>query len=390
MNIEVKIKDEELLLLALCRLNFSAEYIDNIKTLTAAVSDWKYFSSLANAHGIAALVYHNLEKHQLLVEIPHEVVTFLRGTLMRSLSRNIFNSEMMNEVLRLFNSEDIRTILLKGFALENTIYGKEGLRQMTDVDILLSIEQCIKAREILINHGFTSMPVKSILHKLIPLHIGKHLPSLIKNGFIVEIHHELFGGRNDDLTKSLFESSSEIIIKGEKAWIPPPQMFFLYLIRHLWFHEMNNESQLRLYTDLAVLLENFRNDILNNNLLIYAVQLNITEILACRLGLLRDFFDISFPEWINDFIDKCYNEESINRFIFFLKSPKGNPPFDKALSYRNIISDIPGIHRKFLFILGDIFPTISFMKKRYDCKRTWQVFLYYPQRAGKIMWLFKR
>jgi hypothetical protein len=43
-----------------------------------------------------------------------------------------------------------------------------------------------------------------------------------------------------------------------------------------------------------------------------------------------------------------------------------------------------------LYVLGDLFPSISFMKNRYKCKSTWRVLFYYPHRVGKILWLFRR
>ena len=196
MKTEVKIRDEErLLLLELCRLEFSDEHLKKIGSLTGIVRDWNYFRNLANVHGVAALAWHNLERYHLLSGIPEEVVLFLRGALMKSLSRNTFNTESMGEVLRLLNKENIKTVLLKGLALENSVYGNSGLRQMTDVDILINREECVKARKLLISSGYVSLPVKSIFHELIMTYYGKHLPSLIKNGTSVEIHHELFGGK---------------------------------------------------------------------------------------------------------------------------------------------------------------------------------------------------
>ncbi|TAL62377.1 MAG: hypothetical protein EPN88_13370 [Bacteroidetes bacterium] len=390
MSNGIKIMDEESLVLGLCRLEFSEGLIKKIRSLIAGIIDWNYFRNLANAHGVSALVCHNLEKLKLLESIPDEVVGFLRGALMLSLSRNTYNTEAMGEVLRILNNENIRTVLLKGLALENSVYGNEGLRQMSDVDILIKREECIRARNTLIRNGFTSLPVKSVFHELIIADTGKHLPSLIKNDTSVEIHHELFGGKKNILTSMLYDNSYEIEIKGEKAYIPQPQMFFLYLIKHLYLHEMSNESQLRLYTDLVVLIEKYRDEILNYDLLTYASQAGISEILAWRLEPIRDLWGISFPTWINDFINRWHNPESINKFIFFLKSPKDNPPLDEAGFYRHVVSDIPGIHRKFLFILGDIFPSISFMKNRYKCSGSWKVLFYYPHRIGKLLWLFRR
>jgi hypothetical protein len=294
----------------------------------------------------------------------------------------------MCDVLRMFNAEKIKTVVLKGLALENSVYGSSGLRQMSDIDILIDRNECIKARKILMSNGYKSLPVKSPFHEMIIDHFGKHLPSLIKNGTSVEIHNELFGDRKNLMTKMLYDSSYEFNIKGEKAWLPRPQIFFLYLIKHLWLHEINNESQLRLYTDLIVLVEKYRDEIINNDLLKYASEAGMTEILAWHLEPLRDMWGIGFPEWLNEFIDKWYSHDFSNKFIFFLRSPKDNPPDDKAGFYRQIVREIPGIHRKFLYVLGDLFPSIAFMKNRYKCKNAWKVLIYYPHRLGKIMWLF--
>ena len=390
MKSEVTIRDEENLLLRLCRLEFSDEQINKIRSLIAVVTDWNYFRNLANEHGVAALVWTNLEKYQLYSGIPENVVSFLRGALMRSLSRNTFNTVSMGEVLRLLNSENIKTVILKGLALENSVYGNSGLRQMSDVDILINRAECIKARKILLSNGYESLPVKSIFHEFIIAYTGKHLPSLLKNGTSVEIHHELFGSGNTSMTKILYNTSYEVEIKGEKAWFSKPQIFFLYLVKHLSLHELNNESQLRLYTDLVVMIEKYYDEILNPNLIKYASDAAMSEVLARTLEPLRDIWGIHFPNPVNDFIDEWHNEESINKFMYFLRSPKDNPPVDKAGFYRHIIGDIPGFHRKFLYILGDLFPSVSFMKNRYKCKNTWKVLLYYPHRIGKVLWLFRR
>ncbi len=390
MNNLPDIRKEEILLLGLCRLELSEARLLKLGTLFPAITDWKYFGSLANAHGVAALVYHNLEKYKLLKFMPEEVAAFLRNALMMNLRRNEFHSEIIREVVTLLNREKIQLVLLKGMALELDVYGNEGIRQMSDVDILIERDQCIKARNILIANGFVSLPVKSIIHKLILGNLGKHLPSLKKKGTYVEIHHELFGNSKNELTRMLSEKSYEIELKSEKVFIPPPQIFFLYLVRHLWLHERNNESQLRLYTDLVVLVEKYSDKIVNYKLLEYASRAGMAETLAWHLETLRDMWSIPFPSWIDEFISMWYDPRSIERFIFFLKSPKGNPPLDKAWYYRHRISEIPGFHRKILFVAGDILPTISFMKERYKCTSGWRVLLYYPHRLGKILFLLRK
>jgi hypothetical protein len=388
MKNELDIRNEEILLLGLCRLSFSKEQAVRLGELVKAVADWNYFGFLANEHGVAALTYHNLKELGFLNFIPGNVVAALKNSMMLSLGRNTFHEETISEVLRLLNNENIKVVLLKGMALELEVYGNSGLRQMTDVDILLDHGHYKRARDILIENGYKSLPVKSVFHKPIIAWSGKHLPSLLKNGASIDMHLELFGGKKNILTSLLMENSYDITINGQKAQIPQPQLFFLYLVKHLYLHEIKNESQLRLYTDLVVMIEKYRDQIINYDLIAFASKAGMSQILAWRLEPLRDLWGIPFPDWIDDFIDKWYNPDSINKFVFFLKSPKNNPPSDNALVYRSIIKEIPGFHRKILFVLGDIFPTLSFMKERYKCSNNLKAFLYYPHRLGKVLWLF--
>jgi len=306
-----------------------------------------------------------------------------------SLERNTSHVIHMKEVLSILGGAGIKTVLLKGMALENSLYGNRGIRQMTDVDVLISRDECIKARKLLIARGFRSLPLKSPVHKLIIAHTGKHLPSLLKGDFSVEIHHGLFGGAGESLTKLLYDESYETGIAGEKAFIPDVQLHFLYLVKHLGYHEMNNESQLRLYADLAVLIERQPDKILNTNLFRLAERAGIEDILAGKLYLLREFWGMEFPGWMNDHINIRYTGAVADKFLFFLESPKGNPVTGRDIPYKYIIKEIPGIHRKILFVLGDLFPSVQFMKRRYRCSSGWEALLYYPHRLGKLWYLVK-
>ena len=390
MTDELMIRDEEILLLGLCRLEFPEDLTGKIKDLVMRINDWDYFAKLANEHGIAAIAGHNLERLGLAGHITEKASSLLRNALMMSLSRNAFHLSSVEELLTLFNKEGIKVVLLKGLALELTLYGNSGLRQMTDADILVDKDQYLKARNILMQFGYDSLPVKSGLHRPIMAWTGKHLPSLLKNGTAVDIHVELFAGKKNNLTKTVLNTSEEIMVDREKAFIPSPQLFFLFLVKHLYSHELSNESQLRLYTDLVVLLERHYEEIINEDLIGYAAKAGLSKILAWKLETLRDLWGISFPSWLNDFIDKRFNPDTINSFVFFLKSPKNNPAKGKAMAYRYKIKEIPGLHRKALFLLGDIFPSLSFMKERYKCKSGLKALLYYPHRLGKIFWLFRR
>ena len=385
-----EIRDEEILLMGLCRLNFSDEMKYKIVALASGIKEWNYFTRLAAEHGVAALVYHNIEKLGLTEIIPEECSEALHSSYLLNISRNAFHIAGTEEILRLLNKAGIKTVLLKGLALELTVYGNKGLRQMTDVDILVGRNDYLKVRKILMENGYDSLPLKSGFHKPIVAWTGKHLPTLMKNGLSIDIHLELFPGKKNSLTEKMLATASGIKFENEKAMVPEPQLFFLFLVRHLYNHEFNDESQLRLYADLVVLLENQWDEIVNYDLLSLANEAGMSKILAWKLELLRDLWGFGFPDWLNEFISKWFNPASINNFVFFLKSPKNNKPSHPGKIYRKTISEIPGLHRKILFILGDLFPSVRFMKKRYSVKSTLKVFLYYPLRFGKLLRLVSR
>jgi len=389
MNNKLNIRDEQKLLVELCRLEFSDENLLKTELLIEGIKDWDYFRFLVNVHGIAALSFRNLEKQNLILKIPASIAEYLKKTHLINLSRNTFNTKAIAVVLSLLNKAGIKTIILKGLALENSVYGSEGLRQMSDIDVLIDRKDCMRARKILIGMGYESLPSKSFFHTLILDSIGKHLPALSRNGTSIEIHHGLFGKDSENLTRILYDSSYEVELGGERAWFPQPQIFFLYLVRHLWRHELYNESQLRLYADLAVLLEKHHEKILNKELIELASEAGMSGALALRLQLLREFWGFSFPGWLNEFIDSYADDKSIEKFIFFLGSPKNNAPLKKHVLYRQIIKDITGFHRRSLFVLGDILPSVAFMKKRYETRSTLRAIMHYPHRLGKILWLFK-
>jgi hypothetical protein len=386
---EPDIRTEEKLLPELCRLNFSDAQTGKIRELVKSVSDWEYFAALANEHGIVALVFHNLEKLGLLSAVPEKVAAKLNNGLMLNISRNSFHISVISEIVRRLSEEKIKTVLLKGMALELSVYGNTGLRQMTDVDILLDRSDYKRAQKILIENGYVSLPVKSLFHKPIIAYTGKHLPSLLKDGASIDIHLELFGETRNTLTKLFYDKSTKIKVNEQHAYIPPPQLFFLYLVKHLYSHEINNESQLRLYTDLVVLIETYCDEIINYDLLSYTSEAGLSQILAQRLKILRDLWGMTFPDWLDDFINKGENPDAINEFVRFLKSPKNRSVSGNAMIYRKTIHEIPGWHRKFLYILGDIFPTLTFMKNRYGCSSRVRAILYYPHRLGKIVWLVR-
>ncbi len=364
------------------------------------------FMWLVNEHGVAGFVQKNIAETGLREVLPPTLYQGLRNQSFRSIARNSFIMTSLRDAAKVLSCAEIVPVLLKGTALELSVYRESGLRPMSDADILLPREKCMKAWRGLQAAGFKPLPFKSPLHRLIPLHVGKHLPSLVKGGFSVEIHHGLFWGKGDRVTAKMIEEAqliSDVRLTisdfrfgkkvdcgtpygSESVKIPPPGLHFLYLLSHLVQHEKDGNSQLRQYNDLVAMIDFHGAEEVVGVAFEHSAEVGLEEELRNKLGLLRVFMGVELPE-------KYHYEPSasaVDLFVSFLGNPKGNPVGDSRVIYRETVRGIPGLHRKLIFVIGDIFPGFRFMKERYWKNSVWGVLPYYFLRIGKVLWLVKK
>jgi hypothetical protein len=333
---EISFEHLKQLLLLLCRYPFDDKNKEPLSRLLREVKDWSKMVDLINAHGIIALAAYNIGEAGLEKDIPEDAMAVLDKGRMQSMVRNAWLTERWKEVNTILNNAGIKHVLLKGMALEHTLYGSKGLRQMNDNDILVKRADALKSWYLLQKSGFSHELIKSPLHKKIMMDIGKHLPCLYKNGYAIEIHHKLDETRLTD-TESFddpVDDAVEISIGGTKAWILPKKIQLMHLIDHFNKHSLGGDQQLRLYIDIA---------------------------------LLDKTSPIEIPD---DFIlNPLQNYKSK-----YLKA-----------GYKAGINSIAPKYR-FRFIIGDIFPSVKWMKKRHNCRALTTLF-FYPRRLGKLIWL---
>jgi hypothetical protein len=324
------------LLLLLCLYPFEEKNRDLLLKLIAEDQDWNKTIQIINAHGIIALAAYNLKASGLEKKIPAEAMSKLENGYLRSVARNAWLTECWKEVNTILCSAGIQHILLKGMALEHTLYGANGLRQMNDTDILIKKEESAGAWQLLSQYGFNPEPAKSPLFSKIRFDMGQHLPALYKNGFAIEIHNNLFGYRIGDTISNHdpFADAVEILIGDTKVLILSREMQLSHLIKHFEHHKRSGDCQLRMYSDIMLLDK-------SNSIV---------------------FPDKFIPEPMQG-----YKKE-----------------FRKA-AYKGRISAISPKYR-FRFILGDTFPSCNWMKQRYKCN-LFKAYLIYPLRIGKLRWL---
>ena len=316
--------------------NYPHQQSDYLKlsALFEKVSDWDKLVKLINAHGIIALATYNIKEASLNHQIPEKPMKTLENGLMQSIVRNSWLLEKWKEVNTILSHNGINHILLKGMALEYTLYGSAGLRQMSDNDILVEQKNAMEAWNLLCKNGFKPTEPKSRLHKKIIFDISKHLPALYKDGYAVEIHTE------KNLPFITLKENERILDYCEKFTINETPAYKLkdnihlqFLKNHFEQHAKAGECQLRTFADLKLLDPSGKR---------------------------------SFPETF------IYAPKQTHKLYF------------RKTHYKRAVMAVKK-SRRIRFILGDIFPSMKWMKKRYRCNTACAI-LRYPIRMGKLLW----
>ncbi len=428
------------LLLSLGRTDFTADERQQITDEFERFNSWNLFVSLAVRHGVAALVWQNVSDLGLADRVPEADRTMLEGLRFKSIARVTWITEAAAAVCGLLERGGIRVVLLKGLALEHTVYGSRGLRQMSDADLLVAPSDALRARDILVRDGFRSMRLKSPLYRHIILDLGNHLPELRRGGVSVDLHYRLFGPEAEEMVARAIADSETITAGESRLRVLPPMIAFLALVGHIYKHGIKGEFQMRLWTDIYLLLARDGEKILTPELPAAAEEAGIALETGTVLAVMERVWGVKMPAAIRSLLDgpggragipadNKISESATNarpgdngrgesatnarsgehirsqsaacetpgvesgeavaaRFMHNLMHPGAVESISQREMFTRNLAALKSPGKKLIFILGDIFPSVGFMKRRYGCRSTLKAVLFYPHRLGKLGWIF--
>lgn len=170
--------------------------------------DWQGLLQRAEREGMAPL----LRKHLLEAEI--DIEASVKRSLIALYKRHQHNAEVrlkvIEDILQIFNDNDIQSMLIKGSSLCTSLYVDPALRPMRDIDILVNEDDVEQAQGLLIDAGFTESTAP------IP-HDHHHLPSLYKTVEDVKLCIELHRGLYPDITPHYPEVIFEEFVKTART-----------------------------------------------------------------------------------------------------------------------------------------------------------------------------
>jgi hypothetical protein len=126
---------------------------ERVRTLLRQELDWDYLGRLAFRHGMRPLLYWHF--NAICPEIvPKANLDALRDSFYATARYNLFLTGELLKLLKLFEAHNIPALPFKGPALASLVYGNLSLRDFSDLDILVHKRNVLRAKALLISHGY--------------------------------------------------------------------------------------------------------------------------------------------------------------------------------------------------------------------------------------------
>jgi hypothetical protein len=149
----MKTRPEVSLLICCARTTLERGSVHRIRNLAHKNIEWPLLIKIALQHRVLPLLYRSL--NQACPEaVPENVLCELRNHYIANAGRNLNLASALLSLLDFFEAHNIRAIPFKGPAVAMTAYGNVSLRQIGDLDILTQECDYLRARQILVTHGY--------------------------------------------------------------------------------------------------------------------------------------------------------------------------------------------------------------------------------------------
>ena len=144
----------EIELLRVCARNAGSLDRQHIQKLVAQGLRWDYLLEAADRHGMVPLLYRNLAQQHRPEVVPDRCLRKLEEHFQSNLRRNLRLLHELIAILRTFRDHEIVAVPYKGPFLALILWGNIGVRESSDLDILISRKDFPAARRLLENMGY--------------------------------------------------------------------------------------------------------------------------------------------------------------------------------------------------------------------------------------------
>ena len=203
---------------------------------------WSFVYGMAKKHSVTALIYEAL-RERIKSEAPSELYSDWSRDASIAGARHIAQRAELEILSAQFSENKIPFLPLKGFLIKE-FYKNPALREMTDIDIFVGVENLEKIEEILNKRGYTQ-------DMCLEVHDCYKRPPFIE----IELHKILHLDIKD-------YSMSDTAQKGDNTYhrLMTEEDFFIFLLHHAKKHDETGGAGIRTVFDFYLILKSGRFD----------------------------------------------------------------------------------------------------------------------------------
>lgn len=280
--------------------------------------DWSRLLERCRDHRIGPLLRRSIASLDATPPVPDLILNELVEEARLSAARHLSTSEETVRLSARLRSAGIAAFPLKGAALiAGGYYPEAGLRQTSDIDLLVDPDRIGEAHDLLTGQGYRPLPGRRDLRPRQRLaNEMNHLwPLRSPAGTIVELHHRAFHLSRREIDLDFQRISARAVSRTTQSGItiglPSPQDLALHLIHHTMIDLQSTELALRTIADLHAIRR--LHPAMSEDLRKLAVKFSCETIVECALELT----DLLAKGTVDD-IRKAENDRSLGTLLRIL------------------------------------------------------------------------
>jgi len=354
---------------------WQADKLKTAQLLTHSLDwQWQPVLDILEREALSPLFHRILQP----LPLPDAVRGHLAHAYYRNACRNMLLFRELGLLIQSFQQAEILTIVLKGAALSDLVYGDIGLRPMSDLDLLIQRIDLHKARIILAEAGYSLVGLE--------MRAGyteefRYEETWLKPGLVntyIDLHWGLFNHlyyQPGVTTQWLWDTALNLEINQVKVQVLGYEAQVLHLCAHLCLHHTGDE--LMWLQDIAELIHRYPDQIDWAQLLIQVPAFHLVLPVQQVLQQLAVDWAIPIPREVMEQILALKPSAREARVFGWLRA------FPLAATLRSFLADLVGAvswPQRFRYAWNTIFPSPSYMRQRYQILSPWLTPFYYPYR----------
>lgn len=324
---------------------------------------------LAIEHGVAGLLSESLQNNSSHNKTP---LTNLAKDYDIHNSRRLTLLDFQYQlVLQALHKNNIRFIVLKGFALAYSIYSRPSLRTRSDVDILINPDQQGELKQVMSQMGFTNPRGWQPNAILSQFSMRKKITDGLNVDF--DIHLKI---SNDVSLQSLIQLEEVLPLANTTSLNDVPLVNVNHGIIHAAIHLLHHRNvgdkvKLIWLYDLKLLCEALTDE-QQQQLKQQVEQKGIGKLVHFALGVADEMFNSAALKEVMMVVATC---KSDNKFDYLILIDNKTTQFKRALAKRKTLRE------KWRYCQEILFPPAAEITAKYGEKKTAWLPFYYLKRA---------